>query len=175
MYIHRTATLVTTLADYAAETALQAQKADWIARASVYFTKAVERKTVLVLARLRTALTLRREGREHTQLCEELLTLRLGERLDTLNHEEQARYFAAEPAKNMPHPIQKRHLAAALEALSRRRDDLERRAMEHADRLLEDHRRIRDAAKAKGSYAIAPVLPPDILGLVVLVPSVKEL
>lgn len=175
VYIHRTATLVTTLADYAAETALQAQKADWIARASVYFTEAVERKTVLVLARLRTSLTLRREGREHTQLCEELLTLRLGERLDTLTHEEQARYFAAEPAKNMPHPIQKRHLAAALEALNRRRDDLERRAMEHADRLLEDHRRIRDAAKAKGSYAIAPVLPPDILGLVVLVPSVKEL
>ena len=175
LYIHRTATLVTTLADYAAEAALQSQKVDWIARASVFFTEAVERKTVLVLSRLRTALTLKRENREHTQLCEEMLTLRLDERLETLDRRELARYFAVEPAKNMPPPIQKRHLTGALEDLNRRSEDLQRRALEHANRLLEDHRRIRDAAKAKGAYAIAPILPPDILGVVVLVPSVKEL
>ncbi|BDY13967.1 helicase-related protein [Hydrogenimonas cancrithermarum] len=173
-YIHRTSPLVTVLADYAAESALQEAWTPWIARASVYFTDAVEVKTTLALARLRTRLTLQRQDKEHTMLCEEMLTFEVGESLRILHHEEQKRYFDAEPVKNMPTPIQKRHLSSALKRVKAKDGDLDALAKERARILLEDHRRIRDASKARGSYSIAPVLPVDILGVIVLVPASKE-
>lgn len=173
-FIHRTSPLITILADFAAEAALQEAQSSWIARASVYFTDQVESKTVLALTRLRTRLTLQQRDKEHTLLCEEMLALRVGENLQPLTHEEQQYYFAAEPVKNMPSAIQKRHLSSALTALKNRKDELDTLAKAHAQTLLEDHRRIRDASKARGTYAISPVLPVDILSIIVLVPAVKE-
>jgi AraC-like DNA-binding protein len=173
-FIHRSAPLVSTLADYAAETALQEAQSSWIARASVFFTDAVETKTVLALTRLRTRLTLSRNEKEHTLLCEEVLTLRVDETLTMLSPEEQKRYFEAEPVKNMPEAIQKRHLSSALNLLKSKEDALDVLAKTHAQTLLEDHRRIRDASKARGSYTISPVLPVDVLGIIVLVPAAKE-
>ncbi len=173
-FIHRSSPLVSVLADYAAETALQAQKSTWIARASVFFTDRVETKTVLALTRLRTRLTLTKGDKEHTLLCEEVLTLRVDDTLTLLSSDDQRHYFEAEAIKNMPSPIQKRHLSSALSALRAKEADLDSIAKSHAQTLLEDHRRIRDASKARGTYAISPVLPVDILGIIVLVPAVKE-
>lgn len=175
VFIHRSAPLVSVLADYAAETALQEEHSGWIARASIFFTDAVETKTVLALTRLRTRLTLSKGGKEHTVLCEEVLPLHVSQTLRHLSQEEQKRYFDAQPVKNMPDPIQKRHLSSTLHLLRNRTEELDTLAKEHAQKLLEDHRRIRDASKARGTYAIAPVLPVDILGVMVLIPAVKEL
>lgn len=173
-FIHRTSPLITILADYAAETALQEEQSSWIARASVFFTDAVESKTVLALTRLRTRLTLSKSGKEHTLLCEEVLTLRVDETLTLLSHDDQKTYFEAEAVKNMSSPIQKRHLSSALNLLKTKENELDALAKDHAQTLLEDHRRIRDASKAKGTYTISPVLPVDILSIIVLIPAVKE-
>jgi hypothetical protein len=173
-FIHRSAPLVSTLADYAAETALQEAQSSWIARASVFFTDAVETKTVLALTRLRTRLTLSRNDKEHTLLCEEVLTLQVDDALTMLSQEEQKVCFEAQPVKNMPEAIQKRHLSSALKLLKSKEDELDTLAKAHAQTLLEDHRRIRDASRARGSYAISPVLPVDVLGIIVLVPAAKE-
>ncbi|WP_456450116.1 helicase-related protein [Hydrogenimonas sp.] len=175
MQVHRSATLVSTLADYAAEAALQAEPTPWIARASVFFTDVVQKRTVLALVRLRTRLTLTRGEREHTVLCEEALTLEVGESLTEPDDATLKGYYEAAAVKNMPEAIQKRHLRRALEKLQNLGTTLDELAKAHAEKLLEDHRRIRDAARARGSYAISPVLPVDILGIVVLVPAAKEL
>ena len=173
-FVHRSAPLVSTLADYAAETALQEEQSSWIARASVFFTDAVESKTVLALTRLRTRLTLSKKEKEHTLLCEEVLTLKVDDTLHLLSHDEQKVYFEAEAVKNMPSPIQQRHLSSALALLRSKEAQLDTLAKAHAAQLLEDHRRIRDASKARGSYAISPVLPVDIIGLIVLIPAQRE-
>jgi len=38
--------------------------------------------------------------------------------------------------------------------------------------LLADHRRVREAADARGSYSVKALLPPDVIGLFVLLPHV---
>ena len=171
-HIHRSSSLVATLADYAAETALQSEPSPWIARASVFFTDAVGERTVLAIVRLRSQLTLKRSGGEHTILCEEALTLKVGESLTPITDEERERFDGATAAKNMPAALQRRHLERALELLQRKKPALDTVAREHAQELLDDHRRIRNASDARGSYRVEPVLPMDILGFVVLVPSV---
>ena len=173
VHIHRTSTLVSTLADFTAESALQQNVDGWIARASIFFTDAVPTKTVLALARIRTRLTLLKKSSEHTILCEEALTLKVDEDIVPLSLEEQRALYGAEAVKNMPKAIQKRHLEQALELLRSKDEALNILAEEYAQKLLEDHRRIRDASKAKGAYSITPVLPVDILSIVILVPAQK--
>ena len=173
VHIHRTSTLVSTLADFTAESALQQNVDGWIARASIFFTDAVSTKTVLALARIRTRLTLLKKSSEHTILCEEALTLKVDEDIVPLSLEEQRALYGAEAVKNMPKAIQKRHLEQALELLRSKDEALNLLAEEYAQKLLEDHRRIRDASKAKGAYNITPVLPVDILSIVILVPAQK--
>jgi hypothetical protein len=71
----------------------------------------------------------------------------------------------------MPPPIRDRHLQQALEALPGWTGDLEAIAQQRAQALLQDHRRIREAADAKGSYQVTASLPVDVMGIFVLVPA----
>ena len=71
----------------------------------------------------------------------------------------------------MPAPIRDRHLQQALEALSGWADALEAIAQQRAQALLQDHRRVREAADAKGSYQVTASLPVDVMGIFVLVPA----
>ena len=53
--------------------------------------------------------------------------------------------------------------SASLDAFAERR----------ARALLADHRRVREAADARGSYSVKALLPPDVIGLFVLLPAVN--
>ncbi|MGQ0501578.1 MAG: hypothetical protein ACT4P0_03050 [Panacagrimonas sp.] len=44
-------------------------------------------------------------------------------------------------------------------------------ANERAQTLLQDHRRVRKAADAKGSYQVTASLPVDVMGVYVLLPT----
>lgn len=44
-------------------------------------------------------------------------------------------------------------------------------ARTRADQLLADHRRVRDAADARGSYAVRALEPVDVIGAWVLLPE----
>ena len=46
-------------------------------------------------------------------------------------------------------------------------------AQRRADTLLADHERVREFSKGRGSYEVSALLPPDIIGLYVLLPRVS--
>jgi hypothetical protein len=48
---------------------------------------------------------------------------------------------------------------------------LERLATDRANALLADHRRVREAARDIGQYAVRASLPVDVLGVYVLLPD----
>ena len=62
--------------------------------------------------------------------------------------------------------------ARALEELQSRSADLAAFAGRRAQNLLADHRRVREAADARGSYSVKSLLPPDVVALFVLLPRV---
>ena len=91
--------------------------------------------------------------------------------LSELSADEVQALLGSEAARNMPPPIRDRHLRQALDALPGWAGALESIAQRRAQALLQDHRRIREAADAKGSYQVTASLPVDVMGVFVLVPD----
>lgn len=179
LFIHRTHPLVSAMADLLLETALDdegtAQPAlqEAVARAGAIFTEAVTTRTTVLLLRLRHQLTVTHRGQSRLLLCEETVTLGL-EGLDPpakLDESTARALMAAEPARNMPPPLRDRHIQQALDQCENWQPILEELAHTRAQQLLEDHRRVREAARGYGEYRVTPSLPVDVMGVFVLVPA----
>lgn len=178
-FIHRTHPLVSVLADFLLESALDGDLAesatalDAVARAGAIFTNAIETRTTLLLVRLRHQLTVSYRGVSRLLLCEETLTLGLasGQENNPLAEENARTLMMAEPTRNMPPPLRDQHLQRALEQLDGVKPTLETLARQRAQQLLEDHRRVRKAADGQGEYRVTPSLPVDVMGVYVLVPE----
>ncbi len=177
-FIHRTHPLVSVLADYLLESALENSAAndeplDAVARAGAIFTEAVQVKTTVLLVRLRHQLTVTHRGQSRLLLCEETLTVGIpaDDALPMLEDAAARALMAAEPSRNMPPPLRDQHIQRALELLDSQQTTLEALARKRAQFLLDDHRRVREAAQGRGEYRVTPSLPVDVMGVFVLVPG----
>jgi hypothetical protein len=106
-------------------------------------------------------------------MAEECVTLAVEGRGDPrwLEDAEVSALLAAEPAGNLSSLAASREIAAALAFLDGQQEFLETLAHNRAATLLEDHRRVREAARDLGSYEVTPCLPVDVLGVFVLLPA----
>ena len=129
------------------------------------------RRTVLLL-RLRHQLTWTRHDRSRTLLVEEALPVALVGRsaaaLETGEH--VLHLLDAEAAGDLPGHVRARVLADTLEGLPALREQLEEVASRQAESLLADHRRVREAAEARGRYDVRALLPVDVIAAAVLIP-----
>lgn len=177
MFIHRTHSLVVALADTLLERALASSAdtsdADAVARAGAAFVSNVQLKTTVLLLRLRHQLTVTRGSKTRLMLCEETVAVAAvgSENLTQLSPPEARTLLGAEAVRNMPTVIRDRQLQQALDTLPAWESQLEVIARERAQTLLQDHRRVREAAEAKGSYQVTSSLPVDVMGVYVLVPA----
>lgn len=168
------------LADTLLERALASQDAaddDAVARAGAAFVGHVAVKTTVLLLRLRHQLSITRGSQTKLMLCEETIAVSA---LSTgaaavLEHQEAQTLLGLDATRNMPSVIRDRHVQQALDALPAWQPELETIAVARAQALLADHRRVREAADAKGSYQVTASLPVDVMGVYVLVPSQVEL
>lgn len=178
--VHRTHPLVAALADHIAERALAEDVPDIAARCGAIVTKAVKRRTTILLLRLRSQIGIEepREGtrwqRIRTLLSEEAIGValagsdppRLLEDADALS------LLAAEPARNMDKAEQAFEVQEALDELPRAIPAIEAIATTRAEALLADHIRVRNASGGRGwRPSVEPCLPADVVGLYVLVPA----
>lgn len=172
-FVHRTHPLVASLADYLLERALADATDDIVNRSGAVFTEAVKARTTVLLLRLRHQLTVSIRKAERLHLCEEAVTwaIAAGAKPELLATEQAKGLLEAAPARNMPPALRERHIREALEALQAWQPLLETAAKERADVLLADHRRVREASGAKGSFSVRVSLPIDVIGLYVLVPA----
>ena len=177
-FIQRTHPLVVALADTLLERALDSQTdasdADGVARAGAAFVGNVSLKTTVLLLRLRHQLSIARETNTRLMLCEETLAVAIAGSgaPEVLSPSQTRELLGAEAVRNMPPPVRDLHIRAALQSLNDWQPQLESLARERAQTLLQDHRRVRDAAEAKGTYQVTASLPVDVMGVYVLVPAV---
>jgi len=174
-FIHRTHPLVAALADTLLEQALdsQAGEIDGVARVGAAFVGHVNLKTTVVLLRLRHQLNITRDNQTRLMLCEETVAVGVtgSGPLTELTPTDARELLGAEAVRNMPAVIRDRHLQQALDTLPGWREALEAIAQNRANALLADHRRVREAAEARGSYQVTASLPVDVMGVYVLVPA----
>lgn len=177
-FIQRTHPLVVALADTLLERALESASeisdADAVARAGAAFVGNVSLKTTVLLLRLRHQLSIARDTGTRLMLCEETIAVASSGSAvpEVLSPEQTRAMLGAEAVRNMPPPVRDIHINNALQALPGWQPQLESLAHERAQDLLQDHRRVRDAADAKGTYQVIASLPVDIMGVYVLVPAV---
>ena len=179
MFIHRTHPLVVALADTLLERALDSEDAsenDTVARSGAAFVGHVSVKTTVLLLRLRHQLTITRGSQTKLMLCEETIAVSAVATgaVAVLSTQEAQAILEPEATRNMPTVIRDRHLQQALDAIDTWQPQLEVMARERAQTLLQDHRRVREAADARGTYAVTASLPVDVIGVYVLVPSQKD-
>lgn len=170
--------LVSTLADTLLERTLDTDgifsDASVLGRTGAWPTPAVERRTILVLARIRHELTMIRGDRRRDAMVEEALPVAIiAGSTEPLTDAEASALLLAPAAATLPPAVRE----AQLEWLVGQRETLSRVLAGVADRraaqLLEDHRRVRDAARAHGRYEIRTVEPVDVIGAWVLLPVVR--
>jgi hypothetical protein len=175
LLIQRTHPLVVALADTLLEQALDNRDsdADGVARAGAAFVGNVQLKTTVLLLRLRHQLNISREGHTRLMLCEETVAVSAAgtDALSELSLNEARTLLGVEAARNMPSVIRDRHIQQAIDALPGWQRSLEVIAKDRAQALLADHRRVREAADARGNYQVTASLPVDVMGVFVLVPA----
>jgi hypothetical protein len=167
------AALADTLLERALDDATEANDADAVARTGAAFVGNVGLKTTVLLLRLRHQLAVTRGTTTRLMLCEETLAVSIAGSgsPEVLAPDTAQLLLGTEAVRSMPPPIRDRHLQQALDRLPAWTPQLETMAKERAQALLQDHRRVREAAEAKGTYQVTASLPLDVMGLYVLVPS----
>jgi hypothetical protein len=106
-------------------------------------------------------------------MCEEAVAVAAAgsEPLTELSADEARVLLGAEATRNMPAALRNRQLQSALDAVPSWLPQLESIAQVRAQSLLQDHRRVREAAEGRGSYQVTASLPVDVMGLYVLLPD----
>ena len=134
----------------------------------------VNERTVVTLLRLRHQLISTRAGKSTTLLVEECSSVAWrGAQSITLAADADAlALLKPPPIGDPPQAVRERMVTQAIEQLSARRKEIDSWADARAQILLADHRRVREAADAKGKYTVKALLPVDIIGLFVLLPKV---
>ena len=173
LLLTRTHPVVEALAAYTLDQALDPIAKSPASRCGVIRTRTVNRRTTLLLVRLRLHVTIGRNRNVNALLVEDALVLAFTgspnspEWLDRAGAEA---LLEATPDANVPPELAIGQVKAAIDRLSELSPSLETTARERADVLLEAHRRVRDAARVKGATAVTPQLPLDVLGIYVLLP-----
>jgi superfamily II DNA or RNA helicase len=171
-FIHRSHPLVALLGDTLIEGALAGDQV-YTARAAATITADVEVLTTIYLLRLRHQLTYNRKGEAGTLMAEETVALGARGRVkpEWIEGAEITGLMNITPSANLSPEMASREITAGLSFLEANQEKLESLALARAERLLADHRRVREAARDHGSYTVRPCLPVDVIGISVLLPD----
>jgi hypothetical protein len=175
LLVARTHPLVEALGGYLVDTALDPTLAAVAARCGAIRTAAVASRTTVLLLRARMHLDATQGGATTSLLAEECVVAGYRGRPEEptwLAGDEAERLLAAEPAGNVPPEQRRLWLEAALAALPALESGIAALVEARAEEVLAAHQRVREAARLSGvRTTVRPVLPPDVLGLYVLMPA----
>jgi hypothetical protein len=170
----RTHPLVEKLAGFTLDTALDPLQHGVARRAGVTRTRSVDRRTTLLLLRLRYQI-ITRLGQDARPLLAEDSAL-LGfvgspETPEWLPGESLEALLQAQPEGNVNPDLARDTIEKVVSAIPALQSYLDKFAVKHGEKILEAHTRVRRATQARGlSNRIEAKLPPDILGIYVYLP-----
>ncbi|MBI5500476.1 MAG: DEAD/DEAH box helicase [Deltaproteobacteria bacterium] len=177
--VTRSHPLVTVLAETLLERTLAAAAGDGdgdpavLGRVGCWVSGEIKEKTTVALLRLRHQLVTQRGERSSTLLVEEANALAwVGSSATPLEDTAALALLLPPPLTDPPAHVRERAAKQASEQVEARLADVQAFAERRAQALLADHRRVREAAEARGRYTVKALLPADVIGLFVLLPKV---
>ncbi|WP_312322512.1 helicase-related protein, partial [Soonwooa sp.] len=148
-----------------------------LARTCVIRTNDVAVKTTLVMFRVRNVVKELRSKQE--SVAEEMYLWgyrSVGGNLETLDFKEARTLLTtAVPTANLSREMQENILTEELQSFEHKKDIFIDIATERADKLVEAHGRFKALIGGRSYEKSTPILPPDVLGVYVLMPKPKDL
>jgi len=174
LYLNRTHPIVEGLSNYLLDVALDPLQGGPARRCGAMRTDAVSHTIYLLLLRFRFHIISKQGNKETPLLAEESFVAAFRGRPEDphwLETGEAEALLQAVPTANVA-PRQATHFVSrALAGIAQLQPHIDRIAEQRGQALLEAHRRVRTAARRKGiRYNVRAQLPPDILGIYVLLP-----
>lgn len=174
-HVARTHPLVEALGSYLTDIALDPARPGVAARCGAIRTRAVATRTTILLLRARMHLDVAHGGMATSLLAEECFVAGFrggADGLTWLPDGEAERLLLAEPTGNVAPGQREAWLTGAVAGLGALEGALAAVVKGRADEVLAAHLRVRDAARLRGvRHSVRAVLPPDVLGLYVLLPA----
>jgi superfamily II DNA or RNA helicase len=144
-----------------------------VARTAVVVTDAVQIRTTLVQFRVRNVI--KEVSSQQRVISEEMYLWGYegsGPASRVLDHAEAKRLLLEAPAvDNQSLPQQQENLRHALEVFRKRKGEFDALAEARALHLVEAHGRFKSLVGGRRYEAVHPVLPPDVMGVYILVPK----
>lgn len=176
IYLNRTHPFVEGLATYTLDTALDSVMNGVARRCGAMRTHKVQKRTTLLLTRMRYHITSKKGDIEKQLLAEDSQILafsgspQTAEWLDIQIAEE---LLQAKPDDNIEAELASNFIDKVVQSYELLRSHLEEVATLSAKTLLDAHQRVRTASKQSGvRYSVEPQLPVDILGIYIFLPVV---
>ncbi|MEI8320296.1 MAG: ATP-dependent helicase, partial [Planctomycetia bacterium] len=175
LLLGRTHPFVETLASHLVGTAIDDPESAKAARSGAIRTKAVAKRTTLLLVRLRHHILRSVSGDARELLAEECCITAFEGAPDNpawLSSDQSEALLAATPDANIAPDQVESFVPKVVEARGSLDSGLEALATERAGVLLALHRQLRDESRIKGlKYDVRPQLPVDVIGVYVLLPA----
>jgi hypothetical protein len=146
-------------------------------RCGVIRTKAVDKRTTVLLVRFRYHIIKEKKGGENRPLlaeeCGLLAFTGSPENAVWLDKEEAEKLLQASPDQNVNPDQARDFVKKVIDGFDHLRPHLNETAKELGVQLLDAHQRVRLASKQKGVQThVEPNLPPDVLGIYIYLPKV---
>lgn len=177
-YIGRNHRFVEQLCHYIISNAFEEEGNKYhLARTSVIQTESVESKTTLVMFRVRNVVKEVRSKNE--SVAEEMCLWGYSENegsLQSIDFKKAQELLAqAIPVSNLSIERQHQVLDQELQSFENKKDAFIEIATERADKLVEAHGRFKTLIGGRSFEKSTPVLPPDVMGVYILLPKPKAL
>lgn len=176
IYIGRNHPFVEYLCQYLLNDALSVEKEKIISRASVISTNKVKTKTTILQLRVRMLIS--DKVRKNDLIAEEMMLWgyrNSPSENDFLSHDEAKELLINSTADvELPKPRQESQLDSEMEIVKRLNTNFNQIVRERSQKLIEAHERFRKLVTGRKYDVVEPVLPPDILGVYILLPVVKN-
>ncbi len=181
-YLPRTHPFVETLANHVLETALDPLSGDAVRypaarRCGAMRTRAVTTRTTLFLVRFRYHIVKMQNDVERPLLAEDCRLLAFTgspQSAAWLDEAQAEALLGAQPDGNITPEQATDFVARVVDGFEALRPHLDEAAQTRGEELLEAHRRVRSATRARGvRHRVEPQLPPDVLGIYVFLPALR--
>jgi len=179
-YLQRTHPFVEMLANHVFETALDPLLSDAVRypaarRCGAIRTKAVDKRTTLLLVRFRYHIIQTHNDIERPLLAEDCRLLAFvgsPQNAVWLEENEAEKLLSAQPDGNITAEQAAEFVRRVIDGYEYLRSRLDQAAVQRGGELLEAHQRVRLAARTRNvRYRVEPQLPPDILGIYIFLPA----
>jgi len=187
-YLQRTHPFVETLANHVLETALDplrdcaplasgdAVRYPAARRCGAIRTKAVDKRTTLLLVRFRYHIIQTQNNVERPLLAEDCRLVAFSGSPQSavwLEENEAEKLLLAQPDGNIAADQAAEFVGRVIDGFELLRSRLDQAASQRGEELLDAHQRVRLATRTRNvRYRVEPQLPPDILGIYIFLPAI---